>query len=40
MSTMINAVKDRLIWAADWVEDHPWWSLTIMGGLTVAVIVL
>lgn len=39
MSKAINFVKDNLILAADWVEDHPWWSLAIIAGLTVLVIV-
>jgi ElaB/YqjD/DUF883 family membrane-anchored ribosome-binding protein len=39
MSSAINFIKDKLIWAADWVEDHPWWSLTIMGALGVLVLV-
>lgn len=38
MSKAINFIKDNLIWAADWVEDHPWWSLTIMGGMAFVVL--
>jgi ElaB/YqjD/DUF883 family membrane-anchored ribosome-binding protein len=35
----INYVKDTLIWAADWVEDHPWITLGIMLALTVLVVL-
>lgn len=35
----MNFVKDHLTWAADWVEDHPWWSLAIIAGLTVVALV-
>jgi ElaB/YqjD/DUF883 family membrane-anchored ribosome-binding protein len=39
LSTAINYVKDTLIWAADWVEDHPWITLGIMLALTVLVVL-
>jgi ElaB/YqjD/DUF883 family membrane-anchored ribosome-binding protein len=39
MSNVINFIKDKLIWAADWVEDHPWWSLAIMAAAVVVAIL-